>query len=51
MTPIVYLAITGWTLVYLALSNATEAAVAAAIIVTGLLFYFFSRRLGSAASD
>ena len=46
LPPLVYLAITGWTLVYLALSNATEAAVAAAIIVSGLLFYAVSRRFG-----
>ncbi len=46
LPPLVYLAITGWTLVYLAVSNVTEAAVAAAIIVSGLVFYVVSRGLG-----
>ncbi|MEM9388367.1 MAG: amino acid permease [Pseudomonadota bacterium] len=46
LPPLVYLAITGWTLVYLAVSNVTEAAVAAGIIVSGLVFYAVSRWLG-----
>ncbi|MEO0973463.1 MAG: amino acid permease [Pseudomonadota bacterium] len=44
--PLVYLAITGWTLVYLAVSNVREAAVAGAIIVSGLAFYALSRWVG-----
>ena len=45
--PLIYLSITGWTLVYLALSDPTEAMVAFAIVFAGLIFYFGSRRLGS----
>ena len=47
--PLVYLAITGWTLVYLAISNPVEAQIAALIIAVGLVFYFLSRRLGGAS--
>jgi APA family basic amino acid/polyamine antiporter len=50
LPPLVYLAITGWTLVYLALGDPTEAMVAFAIIGTGLAFYFVSRRLGGDAA-
>jgi APA family basic amino acid/polyamine antiporter len=44
--PLIYLFITGWTLVYLVLSDPTEAMVAFGIVFAGLIFYFSSRRIG-----
>jgi APA family basic amino acid/polyamine antiporter len=44
--PLIYLFITGWTLVYLVLSDSTEAMVAFGIVFAGLIFYFSSRRIG-----
>jgi APA family basic amino acid/polyamine antiporter len=45
LTPLVYLGITGWTLVYLLLQRPQEAGLGLAIVVSGLIFYAVSRRL------
>lgn len=44
-TPLVYLALTGWTLVYAAASRPTEAAFAAGLIFAGLVAYWATRRM------
>ena len=43
-TPLIYLALTGWTLVYAAASRPAEAAFAAALIAAGLAAYWLTRR-------
>ena len=43
--PLVFLAITGWTLWYVVLERPLEAGIAALIVVSGLLFYWLSNRL------
>lgn len=50
ITPLVYLALTIWTLVYVAIERPQEVAVSAALIVSGLVFYLVTRsRRGEAA--
>ena len=44
LTPLVFLAITGWTLLYVVLQRPVEAAIALGIVVSGGLFYLLSRR-------
>lgn len=46
-TPLVYLALTGWTLVYAAASRPAEAAFAAALIAAGLAAYWLTRRFAA----
>lgn len=46
LTPLVYLALTGWTLVYAAASRPAEAAFAAGLIFAGLVAYRATRRKG-----
>jgi APA family basic amino acid/polyamine antiporter len=45
LTPLVFLAITGWTLLYVVLQRPVEAAIALGIVVSGGLFYLLSRRV------
>ena len=50
ITPLVYLALTIWTLAYVAIERPQEVAVSAALIVSGLVFYLVTRsRRGEAA--
>ncbi len=44
LTPLVYLSLTGWTLVYAALSRPVEIAFAAALIAAGLALYWLTTR-------
>ncbi len=44
LTPLVFLAITGWTLLYVVLQRPVEAGIALGIILSGGLFYLVSRR-------
>lgn len=44
LTPLIFLAITGWTLLYVVLQRPVEAAIALGIVVSGGLFYLLSRR-------
>lgn len=46
LPPLVYLALTGWTLTYLLRQRPVEAGLGLAIVATGLLFYALTRRLG-----
>ena len=50
-TPLVYLALTGWTLVYAATSRPVETAFAAALILAGLCAYVLTRRFASEANS
>ena len=43
ITPLVFLAITGWTLVYIVLQRPIEALISVVIIATGAVFYLLSR--------
>ena len=47
LPPLVFLAVTGWTLTYIVLQRPGEALAGAAIFVTGAAFYAVSRRLSS----
>ena len=47
LPPLVFLAVTGWTLAYIVLQRPGEALAGAAIFVTGAAFYAVSRRLSS----
>ena len=47
LPPLVFLAVTGWTLAYIVLQRPAEALAGAAIFVTGAVFYAVSRRLSS----
>ncbi len=42
LTPLVYLAISGWTLYFVTLNKPTEALAGLGIVASGLLFYFLS---------
>lgn len=48
-TPILFLALTAWTLVFLAQNRPVEIGWAAAAIAAGVAFYFVTTKLGSAA--
>jgi APA family basic amino acid/polyamine antiporter len=48
--PLIYLALTGFTLVYVVISRPVEGWLALAIIGSGLLFYFIANRVRSNAS-
>jgi len=43
VTPLVFLAITGWTLVYIVLQRPIEALISGVIIASGAVFYLLSR--------
>ncbi len=44
LTPLLYLALTGWTLTFVLLNKPTEGLFGLAIIAAGLVFYFISER-------
>lgn len=46
LTPLLFLGITGWTLLYIVLQRPVEATISGAIVVSGALFYLLSRWLG-----
>ncbi len=46
VTPLVFLGITGWTLLYIVLQRPVEATISLGIVVSGALFYLVSRRAG-----
>ncbi|MYG82075.1 MAG: APC family permease, partial [Gemmatimonadetes bacterium] len=48
VTPLVYLGLTSWTLVYIALDRPAEALAALAMIVAGLALYGLAKRFGGA---
>ena len=48
--PLIYLALTVWTLAYVALERPQEVAVSAALIISGLIFYLITRRRRDAAA-
>ncbi len=50
LTPLVYLAITAWTLVFVAINKPGEALAGLGIIASGLVFYAVSRRFGERVS-
>jgi APA family basic amino acid/polyamine antiporter len=50
LPPLVYLALTGWTLTYLLRQRPVEAGLGLAIVATGLVFYALTRRLGGDAA-
>lgn len=45
LPPLVFLAVTGWTLTYIVLQRPTEALAGTAVFATGAAFYLVSRRL------
>ena len=47
LPPLVFLAVTGWTLAYIVLQRPAEALAGTAIFATGAVFYTVSRRLSS----
>jgi len=47
LPPLIFLVITGWTLLYIVLQRPVEAMISLAIIVTGGVFYFASLRVGN----
>ena len=49
ITPLVYLALTIWTLAYVAIERPQEVAVSLALIVSGLVFYLVTRTRNDAA--
>ena len=44
--PLIFLLITGWTLIYIVLGRPVEALITVAIVVSGALFYWMSVKLG-----
>ena len=48
LTPLIFLLITGWTLIYIVLQRPTEGLWGLGIIATGAVFYALSQRFGSA---
>ncbi len=48
LTPLIYLLLTGWTLVFVLISRPVEALFGLAIILAGLAFYFLSARQNQA---
>jgi APA family basic amino acid/polyamine antiporter len=51
VTPIIYLAITLWTLVYILINRPEEGWAGIAMIVSGLVLYFISRKMEKKPSD
>jgi APA family basic amino acid/polyamine antiporter len=51
VTPIIYLAITLWTLVYILINRPEEGWAGIAMIVSGLVLYFMSRKMEKKPSD
>jgi APA family basic amino acid/polyamine antiporter len=49
VTPLLYLALTGWTLTFVLLNKPTEGMFGLAIIAAGLVFYFVSERRNRAS--
>jgi basic amino acid/polyamine antiporter, APA family len=49
LTPLLYLALTGWTLTFVLLNKPTEGLFGLAIIAAGLVFYFISQRRNRAS--
>ena len=47
LPPLLFLAVTGWTLTYIVLQRPTEALAGTAVFATGAAFYMVSRRLSS----
>lgn len=47
LPPIIFLAITGWTLLYIVLQRPIEAMICAGIVVSGAVFYLCSRYMGN----
>lgn len=47
LPPIVFLLITGWTLLYIVLQRPIEAMISVAIVASGALFYLVSQRIGA----
>jgi APA family basic amino acid/polyamine antiporter len=46
LPPLIYLSLTGWTLAYLLLQRPAEAGFGLAVVASGALFYFVTRRFG-----
>lgn len=46
LPPLVYLSLTGWTLTYLLLQRPAEAGFGLAVVASGALFYYATRRFG-----
>ena len=46
LPPLIFLAITGWTLLYIVLQLPIEAMICVGIVVSGALFYLWSRYMG-----
>jgi len=44
LTPLLYLALTGWTLVFVLINKPLEGFIGLAIVITGLVLYFLSER-------
>lgn len=51
LPPLVYLALTGWTLYFVLVNKPTEGLFGLGIIASGLVFYFISRRSASMSND
>ncbi|MFN2287245.1 MAG: APC family permease [Chromatocurvus sp.] len=47
LPPLIFLGITGWTLIYIVLQRPVEAMISLAIVVSGALFYWLSSRAGN----
>lgn len=50
VTPLIYLALTIWTLAYVAMERPQEVAVSLVLILSGLVFYLLTRRRGEEAA-
>jgi APA family basic amino acid/polyamine antiporter len=50
LTPLIFLGITGWTLLYIVLQRPVEAMISLGIVASGALFYFWSRHMGAKLS-
>jgi len=50
LTPLVYLALTGWTLTFVLLNKPVEGLFGLAVIGSGLVFYFVSERASRASA-
>jgi APA family basic amino acid/polyamine antiporter len=47
LPPLIFLAITGWTLLYIVLQRPIEAMISLGIVVSGAVFYLWSRHMGA----
>lgn len=47
LPPIIFLLITGWTLLYIVLQRPVEAMICMGIVISGALFYLWSRNIGA----